>query len=69
MLPGTEYPLRDVDFPIEPSIVEDPSAPDPGGPVAPVGVEVGYPVFGTLEADLVGQLFGVPAPVVLTGVL
>ena len=37
---GAEDPLGDVDLPVEPAPVECPGPPDPGRPVAPVGVEV-----------------------------
>ena len=58
-------PLRDVDLPVEPAAVEDPGAPNPGGSVRPVGMEVGDPLLGPVQPNLVALVILVPRPVVL----
>ena len=65
VVPGSEDPLCDVDFPVVSSAVEDPRSPDPGRSIGPVGMEVGDPVLGAIQTDLVRPVFVVPRPVVL----
>lgn len=67
-LPCAKYALKDVNLPIVPSVVEDPCSSNPGGPIAPIGVEMSNSIFGTVQNDFTWLVRRVPWPMVHTSV-
>ena len=55
-----EYSLRHVDLPIVAATIEHPGASHSGCAIRPVGMEVSYPLLGTIEPHLMALVILVP---------